>query len=465
MTNELRLDTMISTTVFRRGAALLLGVTAVGVVPAVSTVSAAPETCAAESLCAGGEYFPVAPTRIFDQRGVDANGSITVPVVGIGGVPADGVLAVAVNVTIAGAAGNGFASVSPSDYAGGGDPTSLINFQYAGHTVPNFGIIGVGAQGEITIDLSTQNAGTSRVIVDVFGFVATSGFAGTDVAPLVDGARMVTVTPQRLYDSRPSGATLGAKQSVQVPVRGQAGVPNSPDVTAVVVNLTGINNQPGNVGTYLTLTPDEVPASLAEAPSSNGNYPAGVTKANLAIVPINDAGGIWVYNRDGRINVALDVVAYLQTGGDATTTVGRIVPLEAPFRSFDTRTTEFGSAKLGFSSWEDWSFDDFANSVQLNGVPIGEQAGLFGNLTAAGLERLYATVPVKSFLTMNPAGPGAFPAGAPGNSNLNFAEGGAVANASVITYGDKNGDDNMVSTYNADGRTHYFLDVYAVILK
>ena len=37
--------TMISTTVFRRGAALLLGVTAFGVLPAVTTVSAAPATC------------------------------------------------------------------------------------------------------------------------------------------------------------------------------------------------------------------------------------------------------------------------------------------------------------------------------------------------------------------------------------------------------------------------------------
>ncbi|MEP1122557.1 MAG: hypothetical protein ABJH68_01540 [Ilumatobacter sp.] len=463
---------MISTTVFRRGAALLLGLTAVGVVPTVSNVSAAPATCAAESLCAGGEYFPVTPTRIFDQRGVDANGEVVVPVVGVNGidgapsgVPADGVLAVAVNVTIAGAAGNGFASVSPSDYVGGGDPTSLINFQYAGHTVPNFGIIGVGAQGEIKIDLSTESAGSSRVIVDVFGFVATSGFEGTDDAPLVDGARMVTVTPQRLYDSREIGATLGAKQSVEIPVRGRAGVPTDPDVTAVVVNLTGINNPSGNTGTYLTLTPEQVSSSLAEAPSSNGNYPSGVTKANLAIVPINDAGSIWLYNRGGRINVALDVVAYLETGADETSRTGRIVPLEAPFRSFDTREPEFGSAKLGFSSWEDWSFDDFAGSVQLNGAAIGEQAGLFGNLTAVALERLYATVPVRSFLTMNPATPGEFPAGAPGNSNLNFTEGGAVANSSVVTYGDKDGDDNMVSTFNADGRTHYFLDVYAVILK
>ena len=454
---------MISTTVIRRGVALLLGVTAFGVVPAVTTVSAAPATCAADSLCAGGEYFPVAPARVADLKGVNANGAVVVDVVGAHGVPADNVLAVAVNVTIAGAAGKGFASVSPSDASVAGAPTSLINYQYRGHTVPNLGIIGVGADGKIKINLSTETSGTTRVIVDIFGFVATSGFQGTSATPLTDGARMVTVTPERIYDSR-SIASLGTKQSVEVPVRGVKNVPNSADVTAVVVNLTGINTKPGNANTYLSLTPDRVSSSLAEAPSSNGNYPPGVTKANLAIVPLNDKGSIWVYNRLGNINVALDVVAYLQTGGDDSSRTGRIVPLEAPFRSFDTRAAEFGSAKLGFSSWEDWSFDDFANSVRLNDAPIGDQVGLFGNLTAVALERLYPTVPVTSFLTMNPASQGAFPK-APGNSNLNFTEGGAVANSSVVSYGLKDGDDNMVSVYNADGRTHYFLDVYAVILK
>ena len=71
--------------------------------------------------------------------------------------------------------GAGYASVSPSDFVSSASaPTSLINFQYAGHTVPNFGIIGVGEEGKIAIELVTPKVdGTARVIVDVFGFVAT----------------------------------------------------------------------------------------------------------------------------------------------------------------------------------------------------------------------------------------------------------------------------------------------------
>ena len=217
---------------------------------------------------------------------------------------------------------------------------------------------------------------------------------------------------------------------------------------------------PGNTKTYLAATPEQA-ASGTE--TSNGNYPSGVTKANLAIVPLNDDGSIWVYNNRGQIHVALDVVAYLEEGGADDSRTGRIVPLEAPFRSFDTRDAEFGGSRLGFSTWEDWSFEAFADSVMLDDVAVGAQSGLFGNLTAVGLERLYASEPVKSFLTMNPATDGAFPA-EPGNSNLNFDEGGSVANASVVTYGSKDADENMVSAYNSNGRTHYILDVYAVIL-
>ena len=457
---------MISTTMFRRGAALLLGVTALGVVPAAPTASAA------DSLGAGGEYFPVAPARIYDSANaapggrVDASGSVDVPVVGLAGIPASDVLAVAVNVTIADAPGRGFASVSPSDYQPGSTAaTSLINYQYSGHTVPNFGIIGVGTEGAITVDLDSRVAGTARVIVDVFGFVATSSFVGTTDIGVDDGARMVTVTPQRVVDTRnaigpTNGATMTAGQSIEVPIRGVGPVPNSANVSAVVVNMTGINNRSGNTKTYLAATPERVPNG---SETSNGNYPAGVTKANLAIVPVNDDGSIFVYNNRGRIHVALDVVAYLEAGGDDASRTGRIVPLEAPFRSFDTRQTEFGASRLGFSSWEDWSFEAFANSVRLEDVAVGAQSGLFGNLTAVGLERLYPTEPVKSFITVNPAIGGPFPT-EPGNSNLNFDESGSVANASVVTYGAKDGDANMVSAYNSNGRTHYILDVYAVIL-
>ncbi len=462
---------MIPTTIIRRCAALLLGVTAIGLVPTAPTASALPES---QDLGAGGEYFPLTPSRIYDEEGIDSDSSVTIPVVGVAGVPAENVLAVAVNVTIANVPGRGFASVTPSDYeVGSSDPTSLINFQYAGHTVPNFGIVGVGSAGEITVDLTTPKVdGTARVVVDIFGFVATSSLADGEEIKVEDGARMVTVTPERLVDTRDAdGLTTGdpvsAGDSIDVQVRGVGSVPDRENVSAVVVNMTGINNcqtgerncQGPSKQTYLAATPTQ---QQGGSETSNGNYPAGVVKANLAIVPLSEDGRIFVYNNKGEIHVALDVVAYLEQVDDEET-AGRIVPLAAPFRSFDTRETEFGNAKLGYSTWEDWSFEAFADSVSLDDVAIGAQSGLFGNLTAVGLERIYPTQEVRSFITMNPAIDGPFP-DEPGNSNLNFDESGPVSNSAVVTYGSKSDDAYMVSAFNSNGRTHYALDVYAVIL-
>ncbi|WP_420453116.1 hypothetical protein [Ilumatobacter sp.] len=457
----------MSASKIRRTAALLVGAATIGVLP---TVTSTPTVSAqAADLGAGGEYFPITPIRVFDTNlnggRVPVNSSFEVDVLGEGGVPDDDVLAVAANITLVDAPGRGYVSVRPSDYDASGDlPTSLINFETDGQTVPNFGIIGVGSEGRLTIDVRSEASGDVRVAVDIFGWVAKSAFDGDGDVAEEDGARLVTVTPQRLVDTRESGDRLGTRDSLEVPARGRGPVPDSPDVSAVVINLTGINNRPGSTTTYLSASADPVADGQREANSSNGNYPAGVVKANLAIVPVNDAGSFFVFNRAGATDVAIDVVGYMRSGGAGDDRTGRIVPLESPFRSFDTRSEEFGSRRLGYSSWESWSFQEFAESVSLNGVEVGAQAGLVGNLTAAGLQPNPGFSDANSYMTLNPSRPEGF-SDAPGNSNLNFEVGGAVANSAVVTYGtDGEGDDEMVSAYNADGSVHYILDVYAVVL-
>ncbi len=132
------------------------------------------------------------------------------------------------------------------------------------------------------------------------------------------------------------------------------------------------------------------------------------------------------------------------------------MPLTTPFRTFDTRKTEFGAVPLGPAQAEDWSFAAFANSVNIGGVSVGAQRGFLGNLTNASLSRQYPTTPVGSFMTVYP------PASArPGVSNLNTIEGVAVPNMALLTADDK----GVVRVYNASGYAHYLLDVYAVVLK
>lgn len=480
---------MISKQWTRRTAALLVAAASVGIVPAVG--SSAPTVSAqADDVGAGGEFFPVTPMRILDTREADldvspagakpANATFDLDVVGVAGVPADDVLAVAVNVTVINAPGNGYLSMRPSDFepAATDEPTTLLNFK-AGQVVPNFAIVGVGSEGKLTIELVAPGGGNAHVAVDVFGWVATSNYDGDGVETPdeADGARVVTQTPQRLLDTRagqpPAGdatdSALGEQESVEIAVRGEAGVPDTDDVTGVILNMAGIRP---SARTYLAASPDKVADGASDADTANGNFVAGDIKSNHVMVPLNDDGSFWLYNRFGEIDVTLDVVGYLEKNDDDTTLEGRIVPLEAPFRSFDTRADEFNNQKLPYSSWEDWSFQDFAGSVALDGAPVGAQSGLLGNLAAFALERNYPTQPVQSFMTLNPTDPrdrentpDHGQAGAPGNANLNVGENQVVTNMSLVTYGSNgDGDDNMVSAYNSDGKIHYTLDVYAVIL-
>src|SRR6056297_3044243 len=138
---------MISTTILRRSAVALLAVTSFGVASTQSPVEAQTDC----EFCAGGEFFPVSPTRVFDGN-VGANSTTFVDVTGDtpagpSGVPTADVLAVGVNITIDRSRGAGYVAALPSDYVRQPDEliTSLLNVNGRGETVPNFGLVGVGA--------------------------------------------------------------------------------------------------------------------------------------------------------------------------------------------------------------------------------------------------------------------------------------------------------------------------------
>jgi hypothetical protein len=300
------------------------------------------------------------------------------------------------------------------------------------------------------------------VVIDVFGWFST-----TDSGQ--PGARMVPVTPGRIFDTRDGtnyaqpGQPLGQQQSVVVPVRGvtsvaplmQNKVPDSPDVVGVVLNMAGVNDIAGSTNTHLSIVPS-LPAGQVPT-TANLNLSPGQVKSNMVIVPVDPTtGDITVFNNQGSTHVVLDVVGYLVANQDPATNAGRVVPLAAPFRVFDTRETAFGAVALPPGTAEDWSFAEFAASVNIDGTPVGPQAAIIGNLTSASLARQYPTVRVGSFLTAYPAG-----GGRPNAANLNMVEGVIEQNMVMMSYG----TDNVVSVYNLAGYVHYVYDASAVVLS
>jgi lysyl endopeptidase len=123
----------------------------------------------------GYDFFTVTPCRVADTR--DPDGPLGGPalqpsenrtfiVTGTCGVPSTA-KAVSVNVTVVGAAADGFMTLYPSDQSL--PPASTVNFQ-AGQTRGNNAIIGLATDASGGITVANGSAGTAHFILDVNGY-------------------------------------------------------------------------------------------------------------------------------------------------------------------------------------------------------------------------------------------------------------------------------------------------------
>lgn len=389
----------------------------------------------------GGEFFPIEPLRIVDTRaGLGApvaplrgGAPLSIGVTGFPArsVPSAGVMAVVLNVTVDQPSAGGFLTVYPT-----GAPRPLasnLNF-VAGQTVPNLVVVGVGAGGTVELFVNT---GLAHVVVDIAGWYASAGAA---VAPGV-GSRLTAVSPQRLLDTRSGighSGMVGQGQTIELQIAGRV-VDRSgnaaPSMSGVVLNLTG--TEP-TIPTYVTAFPSG-PLPVA----SSLNLAGGETRANLVMVKLGDDGRIRLYNHGGRVHLVADVVGFYTAGADPNSFAGRVVPLTAPYRAFDTRTS---GSPLPQQNEDRWSFADLVGSVDRG--PVG---GLIMNITATETS-------ASSFLTAYPAD-----ARRPVASNLNPATGRNIPNLAVVALG-QGATANQVNVYNGLGVTHYLADVAAVVL-
>lgn len=143
----------------------------------------------------GASFTGLTPARLLDTRAglptIDGtfagSGALTggstldLTVVGRGGVPATGVAAVAVNVTVVSPTAAMFLTAWP---AGSPRPTASNLNAPAGRTVANAVLVPVGADGRVSLFV---NAGAADVVVDVLGWFPPGGaFTGVVPARLTD---------------------------------------------------------------------------------------------------------------------------------------------------------------------------------------------------------------------------------------------------------------------------------------
>ncbi|HVC75126.1 MAG TPA: fibronectin type III domain-containing protein [Candidatus Micrarchaeaceae archaeon] len=277
----------------------------------------------------GGTFNALAPSRILDTRTgnggfpirrVTANTGINMTILGAGGVPATGVTAVVLNVTVTDPTGAGFVTAFPT---GSLRPkASNLNFVRS-QTVPNLVEVAVGVDGKVTLYVGGASA---NLLADVGGWVGDSTDSYTPFG-LFDA-----LVPSRILDTRTGNgapvAKLGPNQTLTLQVSGRGGVPGSADVSAIVLNVTATS--PTQHG-YLTVYPAGATLPLA----SNLNFAAGETVANRVMVALGTGGQITIANGPGSVNILADVNGYFTS---ATSGIGGAAYVAGvPSRLFDTR--------------------------------------------------------------------------------------------------------------------------------
>jgi hypothetical protein len=373
-----------------------------------------------------GSFGSLAPSRLLDTRigvgasgAVQGHGTLSLQVLGRGGVPASGVSSVVLNVTLASATAAG----SVTAYANTGTLPLASNLNFvAGQIVPNLVVVPVGTDGKVALyNGSTQPI---QLVADVSGYYVAGDGSATP-------GSFVSLTPARLLDTRIAvGATgpVAAHGSVTLQVTGQGAVPAT-NVSSVVLNVTETGaTAAGSVTVY--------PSGQTLPVASNLNFVAGKDVPNLVVVPVGPDGKVILYNGSSQaIQLVADVSGYYTSGTPSTPGSFNALP---PTRLLDSR---IGVGATGAVP----AHGVLALQVTgRDGVPASGVTSVVLNVTETG-----ATA--AGFVTAYPTG-----TALPIASNLNFVAGQDVPNLVVVPVG----PDGKVNLYNGSSQPiHLVADV------
>jgi hypothetical protein len=349
-------------------------------------------------------FHAVVPYRVLDSRtavggwagtklGAGETRSLTVAGTGgANGVPITAT-AVVLNVTATEGTNGSFVTVFPAGAARAAP--SNLNFAPF-ETIPNLATTALGAGGA----LSVFNAvGSVHLIADVVGYFDDG------VGP---GSLFTGISPTRVLDSRGTtggwnGAKLDAGAQGDLVVRGgETGVPVT--ATAVVMNVTATE---GSAPSFLRVWPK----GAAPPITSNVNFAAGQTIANLVTVQVGAAGSVSLFNAAGATHVVADITGYFDAASG-----GRFHPIE-PVRILESRQP----APKGFVGPLG---PGVPKVLQVAGstptIPVSA-TGVILNVTVTGATQ-------GSLLKVYPDG-----TAAPTASTLNFAAGQTIPNLTMLS--------------------------------
>ena len=364
----------------------------------------------------GGLTALDSPVRLLNTRtsgtkvgALDGNGAAyELTVSGQSGIPAEDVVAVAMNVTVVdGEAGNagGYVTVYP---CGTRPDSSNLNF-VNGQTVPNAVIAPVSLSGKVCFYVY----GKAHLLADVSGYF-TAGFTSLSA-------------PTRLLNTRISGVKVGQTDGTgtayELTVAGQSGLPAAGSLSTVAMNVTVVDGEANDAGGYVTVYP-----CGTRPDSSNLNFVNGQTVPNAVIASVSLSGKVCFYVY-GKAHLLADVSGYFDNS---------LTALEAPVRLLNTRTS---GIKVGKTDGTGVAYD--LTVAGASGLPGSGITSVALNVTVVDGEANDAG----GYVTVYPCGT------RPDSSNLNFVNGQTVPNAVIAPVS----NDGHVCFY-VYGKAHLLVD-------
>ena len=236
--------------------------------------------------------------------------------------------------------------------------------------------------------------------------------AASAVAP--GGAYQPLAAPQRVLDTRHATGVPGTSP---VPSHGTVTLSLGAALAEASVVLNVTVTQPTTVGNIVVY-----PSDVSSVPTvSNLNFVGGQTVANLVVVRASSAGKVNLYNQSGgSVHLIADLAGHFSPGSG--TAQGSYVPLPAPQRMIDTRTTTAVGPKSSIRVALGTKIVPGAGAAVVNVTVVGP--------TAPGYVAVYADG-----------------ASRPSSSNVNFVAGQTVPNLAVTPVSPS----GAVQVYNASG--------------
>ncbi|MDQ1683759.1 MAG: hypothetical protein QOC82_496 [Frankiaceae bacterium] len=366
-----------------------------------------------------GQFFALTPARVLDTStglgttsgAIAAGGTKTVSVLGAGGVPATGVSAVVLSLTVVAPTAATTETVWP---AGGTRPATAALTAPSGVTVTSTVTSAVGTSGQLSV---YNSAGTAQLYGDVVGYYSN----GTNT---VAGGTYVPVTQSRILNTSTNiGHTgaIGANASFDLAVTGVGGVPAS-NVTAVAMVLTAV--KPSATESF-TVYPTGVarPATLSLSATAN------VAISTTVVSAVSSSGQITIYNNAGSTNLYGDIVGYWQSPASAATGAAFTSVTQTRVLSTTTQLSNGGTVNVAVTG--------------VAGVPSSGVSTVWLYLTA---------VAPTGATTLT-----AYPAGStrPGTATVSTTTSTTRTNLVAAVPGTS----GQITIYNSTGKTNLYVDV------